>query len=133
MELSMFLSLPASVALLIGSEEIISLYLDMVHLTKTQFLIPQKHYIILVRTTCFRFNKSFLEFFFAYHDTKTPFYISLASVILNVIISIYFFRIIGFIIIPIAHNIFWFNSILLFIYLRNKNFLVLVKYFGRVY
>ena len=42
--------------------------------------------------------------------------------ILNIIISIYYFKDIGFIIIPIATTISsWFNSIILFIYLTNKN------------
>ena len=41
--------------------------------------------------------KIFSTFFFANHDTKTPFYISLISVILNVCISVYYFKSIGFI------------------------------------
>ena len=44
------------------------------------------------------------------------------SVVLNIVISLYFFKNIGFIIIPIATSISsWFNSIVLFIYLKNKN------------
>ena len=44
------------------------------------------------------------------------------SVVLNIVISFYFFKNIGFIIIPIATSISsWFNSIVLFIYLKNKN------------
>ena len=43
--------------------------------------------------------------FFARDDTKTPFYISLIIVIINLFISIIFFREIGFIIIPIATSI----------------------------
>ena len=53
---------------------------------------------------------------------KHLFYISLFAVILNVIISVYYFKIIGFIIIPIATTISsWFNAIILFIFLRNRN------------
>mgnify|MGYP001443319376 FL=1 len=63
----------------------------------------------------------FSPFFFANHDTKTPFYISLISVILNIIISVYYFKSVGFIIIPIATTISsWFNSVILFIFLKNK-------------
>ena len=59
---------------------------------------------------------------FANQDTKTPFYISLVSVLLNILISVYFFKDIGFIIIPIATTISsWFNSLILFIYLKNNN------------
>jgi len=69
----------------------------------------------------FALIKVFSTFFFANHDTKTPFYISLVSVILNILISIYYFNKIGFIIIPIATSISsWFNSILLFIFLKNR-------------
>ena len=70
----------------------------------------------------FALIKIFSTFFFANHDTKTPFYISLISVILNISISIYFFDNIGFIIIPIATTISsWFNSIILFIFLKKNN------------
>ena len=70
----------------------------------------------------FALIKVFSTFFFANQDTKTPFYISLISVILNILISVYFFREIGFIIIPIATTISsWFNAIILFVYLKNKD------------
>ena len=69
----------------------------------------------------FAFIKVFSTFFFANNDTKTPFYISLISVIMNIFISLYYFKSIGFIIIPIATSISsWFNSLVLFIYLRNR-------------
>ena len=42
--------------------------------------------------------------------------------IINILISLYYFKSIGFIIIPIATSISsWFNSIVLFIYLKNRN------------
>ena len=70
----------------------------------------------------FALIKVFSTFFFANKDTKTPFYISLASVILNILISVYFFKDIGFIIIPIATTISsWFNSIILFIFLKKND------------
>ena len=78
----------------------------------------------------FALIKVFSSFFFANQDTKTPFYISLISVILNIIISVYFFKYIGFIIIPIATSISsWFNSIVLFIFLKNKDLFKLNKIF----
>ena len=43
------------------------------------------------------------------------------SVLLNIFISIYYFSEIGFIIIPIATTISsWFNSIILFLFLKNR-------------
>ena len=131
LELSMFLSLPASVALFIGSEEIISAlfgygtfnYDSTSNSAKALFYFG-------IGLPAFALIKVFSTFFFANNDTKTPFYISLVSVILNISISIYYFNIIGFIIIPIATTISsWFNSIVLFIYLKHKNLFEFNKIF----
>ena len=71
----------------------------------------------------FSIIKIFSSFLFARHNTKIPFYFSVFSVIINIIISIYFFNKIGFIIIPIATTISsWLNAILLLIYLTNKKY-----------
>jgi len=70
----------------------------------------------------FSLIKVFSSFFFANQNTKTPFYISLISVILNIVISVYYFSNLGFIIIPIATSISsWFNALLLLIFLKNLN------------
>ena len=124
LELSMFLSLPASVALLIGSEEIISALFGYGSFNSVAVINSAKAlYYFGLGLPAFAMIKVFSTFFFANNDTKTPFYISLISVILNVFISLYFFKNIGFIIIPIATTISsWFNSIVLFIYLKNRNF-----------
>ena len=123
LELSMFLSLPASVALFIGSEEIISALFGYGSFNEEAVSNSAKAlYYFGLGLPAFALIKIFSTFFFANHDTKTPFYISLISVILNIFISIYYFKSIGFIIIPISTTISsWFNSIVLFIYLRNRN------------
>ena len=78
----------------------------------------------------FALIKVFSSFFFANHDTKTPFYIALISVILNIFISIYYFNEVGFVIIPIATSISsWFNSILLFLFLKNRQ----LFYFNQIF
>ena len=80
------------------------------------------YFIFALGLPAFSLIKVFSSFFFARHNTRTPFYISLVSVLLNIIISIIFFQKIGFIIIPIATTISsWFNSILLFIFLKKGN------------
>ena len=92
--------------------------------------IQPKHFIFCSGLPAFALIKVFSSFFFANHDTKTPFYISLISVVLNIIISLYYFRDIGFIIIPIATSISsWFNSIILFMYLSNKKLFSFNKIF----
>jgi len=127
----MFLSLPASVALFIGSEQIISALFGYGSFTEDSVLNSAKAlYYFGLGLPAFALIKVFSTFFFANHDTKTPFYISLISVILNIFISIYYFKSIGFIIIPIATTISsWFNSILLFIFLKNKDLFQFSKIF----
>ena len=123
LELSMFLSLPASVALFIGSDVIISALFGYGSFSEESVTnSAQALFYFGLGLPAFALIKVFSTFFFANHDTKTPFYISLFSVILNVLISIYYFKSVGFIIIPIATSISsWFNSILLFIFLKNRD------------
>ena len=122
LELSMFLSLPASIALLIGSEEIISALFGYGSFNvEAVSNSANALYYFSLGLPAFALIKVFSTFFFANHDTKTPFFISLISVLLNIFISLYYFKDVGFIIIPIATTISsWFNSIILFIYLKNK-------------
>ncbi len=131
LELSLFLSLPATLALIIGSEEIISALFgygsfDQKSVNNSSLAL----YYFALGLPAFALIKVFSSFFFANHDTKTPFFISLISVILNILISIYYFKQIGFVIIPIATSISsWFNSILLFIFLKNKELFYISKNF----
>ena len=122
LELSLFLSLPACVALLVSSEEIISALFGYGSFDKVSVLNSGKAlYYFAFGLPAFSFIKVFSSFFFANNNTKTPFYISLISVILNIIISIYYFNEIGFIIIPIATTISsWFNVVLLFFFLKKN-------------
>ena len=122
LELSMFLSLPASVALFVGSEEIISALFGYGSFSeKAVSNSANALFYFGLGLPAFALIKVFSTFFFANNDTKTPFYISLISVILNIFISVYYFKSIGFIIIPIATTISsWFNSLILFIFLKNR-------------
>ena len=87
-------------------------------------------YYFALGLPAFALIKVFSSFFFANDDTKTPFYISLISVALNIFISIYFFSESGFIIIPIATSISsWINSILLFIFLKKQK----LFYFNQIF
>ena len=131
LELSLFLSLPASIALLIGSEEIISALFGYGSFDEISVLNSSKAlYYFALGLPAFSLIKVFSSFFFANHDTKTPFYISVLSVILNILISIYYFNEIGFIIIPIATTISsWFNALLLFILLKNRSLFSFNKIF----
>jgi len=123
LELSLFLSLPATIALLVGSNDIISALFGYGQFNVSSVSNSANAlYYFALGLPAFAFIKVFSNFFFANQDTKTPFYISLASVLLNILISIYFFRSIGFIIIPIATSISsWFNTIILFLILKKRN------------
>ena len=131
LELSLFLSLPASFALIIGSENIVSALFGYGSFDEVAVQNSARAlYYFALGLPAFSLIKIFSSFFFANHNTKTPFYISLASVILNILISIYYFKEIGFIIIPIATTISsWFNSFLLFIFLKKKNLFTFNKIF----
>ena len=123
LELSLFLSIPAAIALLIASEEIISSLFGYGSFDELSVKNSAKAlFYFAIGLPAFSLIKVFSTFFFARHNTKIPFYISLTSVFLNIFISIIFFKEIGFIIIPIATTISsWFNAILLFIFLKTKN------------
>ena len=124
LELCLFLSLPATIALLIASEEITSSlfgYGSFDYLSVKNSAIALFYFALGL--PAFTIIKIFSSFLFARHNTKIPFYFSVFSVITNIIISVYFFNKIGFIIIPMATTISsWLNSLLLLIYLTNKRY-----------
>ena len=122
LELSLFLSIPAAIALLIASEEIISSLFGYGSFDEESVKKSAKALFYFgMGLPAFSLIKVFSTFFFARHNTKVPFYISLTSVLLNIFISIIFFKEIGFIIIPVATTISsWFNAILLFILLKKE-------------
>ena len=131
LELSLFLSLPATFALLISSEQITSALFGYGSFDKTSVKnSAEALFYFAFGLPAFALIKVFSSFLFARHNTKIPFIFSLISVILNIVISLYFFNEIGFIIIPIATTISsWLNALILFIYLINKNYFEFNKVF----
>ena len=123
LELSLFLSIPAAIALLVASEEIISSLFGYGSFDESSVKNSAKAlFYFAIGLPAFSLIKVFSAFFFARHNTKMPFYISLTSVLLNVLISVIFFKEVGFIIIPIATTVSsWFNAISLFIFLKREN------------
>jgi len=120
LELSLFLSIPAAIALLIASEEIISSLFGYGSFDEESAKNSGKAlFYFAIGLPAFSLIKVFSTFFFARHNTKIPFYISLTSVLLNILISIAFFKEVGFLIIPIATTISsWVNAVLLYIFLK---------------
>ena len=131
LELSLFLSLPASAALLIASEQITSALFGYgsfdLNSVKNS---AQALFYFALGLPAFALIKVFSSFLFARHNTKTPFYFSIFSVLLNIFISVYFFNKIGFIIIPIATTVSsWFNTFLLLFFLISKKYFLFDRSF----
>ena len=126
LELSLFLSIPATIALFIASKQIISALFG--YGSFSEISVENSSLALFYFSfglPAFSLIKVFSSFFFARHNTKIPFYISLISVLLNILISIIFFKKMGFIIIPIATSISsWFNAITLYIMSKKKGFFV---------
>ena len=117
LELCLLLSLPASIALIIGSEEIVSALFGYGSFTENdieQTSLALRYFSYGI--PAFAILKIFANFFFARDNTMTPFKVSSIVVIINIAISVLFFKQIGFIIIPIATTLSaWIGSLLLFI------------------
>ena len=116
LELSLFLSIPATIALMIGSEQIISALFGYGNFNKESVNNSSLAlFYFALGLPAFALIKVFSSFFFANHNTKNTILYFVNFSILNILISIYYFNKIGFIIIPIATSISsWFNAVLLF-------------------
>ena len=123
LELCLFLSIPAATALVLASEEIItSLFgygsFNSDSVTNTAIALT----FFAFGVPAFSILKIFSNYFFARNDTKTPFYLSVISVILNILISVSFFNKLGFVIIPIATSISsWINVFLHYYFIKQRN------------
>ena len=128
LELSLFLSIPATFALLIASEEITSSLFGYgsFNILSVKNSANALFYFAL-GLPAFAFIKVFSSFVFARQNTKIPFYFSLISVIFNIIISLYFFNKIGFIIIPIATSISTWVGVFIYLYLLSSKKILLLK------
>jgi putative peptidoglycan lipid II flippase len=128
-ELSLLLSIPASLGLILASEEIVNALFGYGSFSKEDVELTSdalKYFGYGV--PAFALVKILSNFFFARDNTKTPFYISIGMVIINVSISVSLFSSFGFIIIPIATSIATWIGVLFYIYLLNqKNYLLLNK------
>ena len=119
-ELCLLLSVPASLGLIIASEEIVNSLFGYGSFSKENVIATAKALKYFgYGIPAFALIKVLSNFFFARDNTKIPFYLSFLIVILNVIISLSLFKQIGFIIIPIATSVStWIGVMLYFIFLR---------------
>ena len=114
-ELCFLFSIPASLGLIIASKEIINALFGYGSFSEEDVIVTAnalKYFGYGV--PAFALVKILSNFFFARDNTKTPFYLSLFSVLINITISIIFFRKVGFIIIPIATSISTWITVILY-------------------
>jgi putative peptidoglycan lipid II flippase len=125
-ELSLLFSMPASLGLILASEEIVNALFGYGSFSKNDVEITSnalKYFGYGV--PAFALVKVLSNFFFARDNTKTPFYISTVMVVINISISVSLFSSTGFIIIPIATSIATWFGVFMYIYLLNqKNYLL---------
>ena len=123
LELCLFLSIPAATALVLASNEIITSLFGYGSFNKESVLNTALALTFFAfGVPAFSILKIFSNFFFARNDTKTPFYLSVMSVTLNILISISLFNKIGFVIIPIATSISsWINVLMHYYYIKKRD------------
>ena len=103
LELCLLLSLPACFGLIIASEEIISALFGYGSFSEENVILTaQALKYFGFGIPAFALIKVLSNFLFARDNTKVPFYISAFVVLLNISISLLYFKEIGFVIIPIA-------------------------------
>ena len=120
-ELSLLLSLPAAFGLLIASKQIVNCLFgygsfDSVDVIYTSLALT----FFSIGVPAFALIKVLSNFYFARDNTKTPFYISFLTMLINIVISISLFKKYGFVIIPIATSIATWVAVLIYFYLLNN-------------
>ena len=125
-ELCLILSIPACFGLVIASQQITNALFGYGSFLETDvFLTAQALKYFGFSVPAFALIKVLSNFFFARDNTKIPFYISVFSVVLNIIISVIYFKELGFIIIPIATSIATWFAVIIYLIL-----LIKFKYFA---
>jgi len=125
-ELCLLLSIPACFGIVIASQQITSALFGYGSFLETDVILTaQALKYFGFGVPAFALIKILSNFFFARNDTKIPFYISTFSVSLNILISVTFFKEVGFIIIPIATSVATWCAVVIYFIL-----LVKLKYFN---
>ena len=131
LELSLLLSVPAAAGLILASEEIINALFGYGSFSKEDIEITSKALKYFgYGIPAFAIIKVLSNFYFARDNTRTPFYLSILIVTLNISVSLFFFNKIGFIIIPISTSIStWVGVIAYVILLSHKKIFLFQSYF----
>ena len=127
-ELSLLFSIPASSGLILASNEIVNALFGYGSFSQNDVEMTATALKFFgYGVPAFALIKILSNFFFARDNTKIPFYISTFIVFLNILISVFFFKKIGFIIIPIATSLSTWVGVFLYIILLNSKKILLLK------
>ena len=120
-ELSLLLSLPATFALLIASEQIINCLFGYGSFNNEDIANTSLALLYFAfGVPAFALIKVLSNLYFARDNTKIPFYVSLISMIINILLSVSLFKKYGFIIIPIATSISTWIAVMVYFYLLSQ-------------
>jgi putative peptidoglycan lipid II flippase len=123
-ELCLLLSIPACLGIIIASQQITSALFGYGSFLEADVIITaQALKYFGFGIPAFALIKVLSNFFFARDNTKIPFYISVFSVFLNILISVVYFKEMGFIIIPIATSVATWSAVVIYLI-----FLLKIKY-----
>ncbi len=121
LELCLLLSLPACFGLIIASEEITSALFGYGSFGEKEVVLTARALKYFgVGVPAFALIKVLSNFLFARDNTKVPFYISAFIVFLNILISVLYFKEIGFVIIPIATSVSTWIGVVIYLILLIK-------------
>ena len=127
-ELSLLFSIPASFGLILASDQIVNALFGYGSFSVNDVKMTASALKFFgYGVPAFALIKVLSNFFFARDNTKTPFYISLLIVLLNILISISFFNKIGFLIIPIATSVSTWIGVFVYMYILKSNNALLLK------
>ena len=105
-ELSLFLSAPAMIGIVMATEPIISTLFGYGSFDQESVSQTSKALFVFgFGLPAFSLLKIYSSFYFARSDTQFPFYVSVITVILNVLISLAFFSYLGFISIALGTTV----------------------------
>ena len=121
-ELSLFLSAPAMVGILVATQPIISCLFGYGSFDQESiYQTSRALFIFGFGLPAFSLLKIYSSFYFARGDTKFPFKVSLLTVIINILISILFFVYIGFIAIALGTVVSCWIAILVYQFNLHQN------------
>ena len=124
---ALLLTIPATVALIVLAEPLIITLFERGEFTSSDSVATANALLIYaIGLPAFVLIKVFVPAFFAREDTKTPLYISIVSVITNIVLSLLLIGSMREMGIALATAISaWVNTVLLFIVLRRNKYFIL--------